>query len=199
MDRTPAGGGAIIISMETHLPNGRVLKLLQGDITRVPADAIVNAANSALRGGGGVDGAIHRAGGPAIMRELDQIRDVSGGCPTGRVVATTAGDLPAKYILHAVGPVYRGGTHGEAELLASCYRMAMQMAAERGVRTINFPSISTGVYGYPVEEAAPIALRAVGEALAGDTPVETATFVLFDRGTFEAYERALAALPTPLQ
>lgn len=185
--------------MEIRFPNGKVLKLVQGDITRIAADAIVNAANSALRGGGGVDGAIHRAGGPAIMRELDQIRAASGGCPTGSAVVTTAGNLPAKYVFHAVGPVWRGGGHSEAELLASCYRTAMKLAAERGVRTISFPSISTGVYGYPVEEAAPIALRTVAEALAGDTPVETAIFVLFDRATFEAYERALQALAPSLQ
>lgn len=185
--------------MEVRFPNGKVLKLVQGDITRVPSDAIVNAANSALRGGGGVDGAIHRAGGPAIMRELDQIRAASGGCPTGSAVVTTAGNLPAKYVFHAVGPIWRGGGHGEAELLASCYRTAMKLAAERGVRTISFPSISTGVYGYPVEEAAPIALRTVAESLAGETSVETAIFVLFDRTTFQAYERALQALAPSLQ
>ena len=110
---------------------------------------MANAANSALAGGGGVDGAIHRAGGPAIMRELDVIRAQSGGCPTGSAVATTAGNLPAKYVFHAVGPVWRDGRHGEPELLAGCYRKCLELAAERGVRTISFPAISTGIYGYP--------------------------------------------------
>ncbi len=180
---------------EKRFPNGKVLKLVQGDITQVPADAIANAANPALRGGGGVDGAIHRAGGPAIMEELSEIREQIGRCPTGSAVATTAGNLPAKYVFHAVGPVYQGGRRGEAELLASAYESCMKLAGERSVRSITFPSISTGVYGYPVEEAAPIALGTVAERLrAGDTPVEEATFVLYDRATFEAYARALGAL-----
>src|SRR5512138_3177899 len=122
--------------MERILPNGRAVRAVVGDITKIPADAIVNAANSALAGGGGVDGAIHRAGGPGIMRELDRIRDAEGGCPTGSAVATTAGRLPAKYVFHAVGPVYRGGNQGEPEALASCYRTCLKLAAERGVRSI---------------------------------------------------------------
>src|SRR2546422_11643248 len=117
--------------MEHKLQNGKLLRMLVGDITKVPADAIVNAANSALAGGGGVDGAIHRAGGPAIMRELDEIRRAQGGCPTGNAVATVAGNLPAKFVFHAVGPVYRDGKHGEPELLASCYRKCLELAAER--------------------------------------------------------------------
>ena len=181
--------------MEKKYANGKVLKLVTGDITKVPADAIANAANSGLRGGGGVDGAIHRAGGPAIMKELDQIRAASGGCPTGSAVATTAGNLPAAHVFHAVGPVYRGGGRGEADLLASCYATCMKLVAERGVRTITFPSISTGVYGYPIDEAASIALRAVaGRLEGGNTPVREVVFVLFDQVTRDAYSRALAAM-----
>src|SRR6202142_4419916 len=128
---------------------GKTLKLATGDITRVAADAMVNAANSALAGGGGVDGAIHRAGGPSIMAELDQIRARIGRCPTGSAVATGAGALPARYVFHAVGPIYRDGRRGEPELLAGCYRKCLALADERAVRTISFPAISTGVYGYP--------------------------------------------------
>src|SRR5262245_2978020 len=152
--------------MERQFPNNRVLKLMQGDITKVAVDAIVNAANSALAGGGGVDGAIHRAGGPSIMKELDVIRAKSGGCPTGSAVVTSAGALPAKYVFHAVGPVYRDGKHSEPELLASCYRTCLKLAEENSVAKISFPSISTGVYGYPVDQAAPIALREVAAHLA---------------------------------
>src|SRR3954468_17567716 len=118
--------------MEWKTPDGKILRLIVGDITRVEADAIVNAANSALAGGGGVDGAIHRAGGPSIMRELDAIRARAGGCPTGSAVATGAGRLPAKWVLHAVGPVYRDGNHGEPELLASAYRSCLELAREKG-------------------------------------------------------------------
>ncbi|MCW5981162.1 MAG: O-acetyl-ADP-ribose deacetylase [Bryobacteraceae bacterium] len=180
--------------MEKEFPGGRTLKLVGGDITKLAAEAIVNAANAGLRGGGGVDGAIHRAGGPEIMRELDGIRAAEGGCPTGSAVATTAGKLPARYIFHAVGPIFRGGGQGEAEALASCYAVCMKMASERALRSISFPSISTGVYGYPVEQAARIALTTVARALEADTTVETATFVLFDEATFQAYRRALAGL-----
>ena len=146
--------------MEREFPGGRKLRLIKGDITRIAVDAMVNAANSALRGGGGVDGAIHRAGGPAIMRELDEIRRKSGSCPTGSAVATTAGALPAEWVFHAVGPIYRDGAHGESELLRSCYETCLRFAEERGARTISFPAISTGVYGYPMREAAEIAINA---------------------------------------
>lgn len=142
------------------LPTGRI-ELLVGDITKIPVDAIVNAANSTLAGGGGVDGAIHRAGGPSLMQELDRIREAEGGCPTGSAVVTGAGRLPAQYVFHAVGPVYRDGSHGEPELLRSCYIACLNLAAERNLSSISFPSISTGVYGYPVREAAAIALEAV--------------------------------------
>lgn len=168
------------------------LRILVGDITKVPADAIVNAANSALRGGGGVDGAIHRGGGPAIMAELDSIRP-QGGCPTGSAVATGAGNLPAKYVFHAVGPVYHGGGHGEPEQLASCYTTCLRMADERAVKLISFPSISTGAYGYPVDEAARIAIDAVTSYLeSGRTMIDEVLFVLFDERTYEAYAAAMA-------
>jgi O-acetyl-ADP-ribose deacetylase (regulator of RNase III) len=180
--------------MELRLANGRTLKLVQGDITRLPADAICNAANSALAGGGGVDGAIHRAGGPSIMRELDRIREAQGGCPTGSAVATTAGRLPAKWVFHAVGPVYRDGKKGEAQLLASCYRTCLALAEERKAETISFPSISTGVYGYPLDQAAPVALAAVAEHLARAVSVREAIFVLFDPHTFKAYQDALGKM-----
>ncbi|MGA2772993.1 MAG: O-acetyl-ADP-ribose deacetylase [Bryobacteraceae bacterium] len=171
---------------------GRKIVLAEGDITRVAADAIVNAANSALAGGGGVDGAIHRAGGEEIMRELDGIRRRIGRCPTGSAVATAAGRLPAKHVFHAVGPVYRDGRHSEPELLASCYRKCLEMAEERGVRTVSFPAISTGVYGYPLEEAAAIALREVKAHLEkAGTKLQQVIFVLFGKAAYEVYARVL--------
>ena len=168
------------------------LAVQEGDITGIPVDAIVNAANSGLRGGGGVDGAIHRAGGPTLMQELSEIRRRTGGCPTGSAVETGAGNLPAQWVFHAVGPVYRDGLHGEPELLASCYRKCLAMAEERGLRTISFPAISTGVYGYPMDEAARIAIR---EVLAHferpEARIEQAVFVLFGKAAYEAFRRAL--------
>ena len=173
---------------------GATIRLLQGDITAVPADAIVNAANSELVGGGGVDGAIHRAGGPAIMLELNRIRP-RGGCPAGSAVATKAGNLPAKHVLHAVGPIWRGGGFSEPELLASAYASSLRLAAERGARSVSFPSLSTGAYGYPVEKAAPVALEAVASFLrAAPTSIREAVFVLFDQPTLRAYEKAMKAL-----
>ncbi|MCS7313906.1 MAG: O-acetyl-ADP-ribose deacetylase [Bryobacterales bacterium] len=178
--------------MQWEFPGGKLLKLVIGDITRVPADAIVNAANAQLRGGGGVDGAIHRAGGPSIMRELDEIRARQGGCPTGSAVVTGAGNLPARYVFHAVGPIWRGGDRNEAELLASCYRTCLALAEERGLSTISFPSISTGAYGYPVRQAAEIAMQEVCRHLQRpDTRLREVIFVLFDQATFEAYAEAL--------
>jgi O-acetyl-ADP-ribose deacetylase len=180
--------------MERQFPGGKRLRLVAGDITRIPADAIVNAANSILGGGGGVDGAIHRAGGPSLMRELDRIRAQTGGCPTGSAVATTAGNLPARFVFHAVGPVYGGGRHSEAELLASCHRTCLEMAEERDLGVVSFPAISTGTYGYPVEEAAPIALAAARAHLEReDTRVQEVIFVLYDRATYDAFARALEA------
>jgi len=160
------------------------LRLVIGDITKIRVDAIVNAVNSALRGGGGVDGAIHRAGGPAIMRELAEFR----GCPTGSAVVTTAGALPAKYVFHAVGPVYHDGKHGEPELLASCYRTCLELAEERDVQTISFPAISTGVYGYPVEDAADVALEVISGHLSRDeSKVREVLFVLFDKSAYDIH------------
>ena len=177
--------------MDLDFPNGKKLRLLIGDITKIRVDAMVNAANSGLRGGGGVDGAIHRAGGPAIMRDLDEIRAQSGGCPTGSAVATTAGSLPAQYVFHAVGPIYSDGQHGEPEQLAGCYRTCLELAEERGVRSISFPAISTGVYGYPAEEAAAIALSTVGKHLnRPESGVRDVFFVLFDQGFYDVHVRA---------
>jgi len=173
--------------MRSLCVGGRELRLEQGDITKVRADAIVNAANSRLAGGGGVDGAIHRAGGPSIMEECRRL----GACPTGEAVVTTAGNLPARWVVHAVGPVWRGGHEREPELLARAYRNALRQADDRGARTVAFPSLSTGAYGYPVELAAPVALRAVLEGLRESRSVERVTFVLFSHDVLRVYERAL--------
>ncbi len=182
----------MIPGMKRTLPNGCVLRAVVGDITTIPADAIVNAANSALAGGGGVDGAIHRAGGPEIMRELDRIRAATGGCPTGSAIVTGAGRLPAKYVFHAVGPVYRDGRQGEPELLARCYETCLRLAEEHGVRTITFPAISTGVYGYPSHEAAIIAVETVSRTLETSAgAVQEVIFVLFCHAAGEAYRLAL--------
>src|SRR5579864_6310838 len=181
--------------MEIEFPHGKQLRLLIGDITKIRVDAMVNAANEALAGGGGVDGAIHRSGGPSLMRELDTIRKKQGGCPTGSAVATTAGSLPAQYVFHAVGPVYQNGRQGESELLASCYRTCLKLAEEHEVRTISFPSISTGAYGYPMDEAARIALETVaGQLRDADTGVREVLLVLFDQGSYDVHSRAAQAL-----
>jgi O-acetyl-ADP-ribose deacetylase (regulator of RNase III) len=177
--------------MEIDFAQGRKLRLIVGDITKIRVDAIVNAANSGLRGGGGVDGAIHRAGGPAIMRDLDAIRAQQGGCPTGSAVVTTAGALPAQHVFHAVGPVYRDGAHGEPEQLASCYRTCLELAEQHSVRTISFPAISTGVYGYPIEEAARIALDTIAKHFEKPgTGVRDVLLVLFDQGAYDAHAHA---------
>jgi len=170
------------------------LYLEQGDITRREADAIVNAANSGLRGGGGVDGAIHRAGGPEIMAQCRQIIRRIGSLPTGQAVRTSAGRLPAKHVIHTVGPVWRGGRAGESEGLAACYRSSLAVAREWGCRSVAFPSISTGVYGYPLDPAAAVALQTVrGELQTTQSPAEV-IFVLFDDAAFTAYARALERL-----
>lgn len=172
---------------------GRWIRLLVGDVTKVPTDAMVNAANSQLAGGGGVDGAIHRAGGPQIMRELDLLKDRY--CPTGSAVRTSAGNLPSKWVIHAVGPRWKGGTAGEAEKLASAYETSLRLAEEIGAKTVTFPSISTGVYGYPVDRAALVALPTVAAFLKEEArSVEAAIFVLFDAHTHAAYAKVLAAL-----
>ena len=170
------------------------VRLVQGDITTIPADAIVNAANSALQGGGGVDGAIHRAGGRAVMEDLERRYGSSRSCPTGGAVIGAAGRLPARYVVHAVGPIWHGGDHGEPELLAWAYRTSLDLAAAEGCRSVALPSISTGVYGYPVERAAPVALETVRRWLE-DHPgvVDEITFVLFSRDTLDAFARAQAA------
>ena len=180
--------------MEFQAGSGRVIEVREDDITRVAADAIVNAANSALAGGGGVDGAIHRAGGRGIMRELDHIRQQIGRLATGDAVATTAGKLPADYVFHTVGPVYRDGKHDEPRLLASCYQTCMRLADERGVATIAFPAISAGVYGYLIADAAVIAVREVVKHLKrGATTVQRVIFVVFDRSALNVYTAALKA------
>lgn len=170
------------------------ITLLQGDITKVPADVIVNAANSELIGGGGVDGAIHRAGGPSIMIELNAVRP-KNGCPTGSAVITKAGALPARFVVHAVGPVWRGGGFQEDLDLRDAYVKSLELAAEMKAVKVSFPSISTGAYGYPVGKAAPLAVGAVAEFLKGRPgTIRETVFVLFDRTTYEAYERALSAV-----
>jgi O-acetyl-ADP-ribose deacetylase (regulator of RNase III) len=169
------------------------IHLVVGDITRFPADAIVNAANSALAGGGGVDGAIHRAGGPDIMADLERRYGRGRHCPTGSAVVSEAGDLPARWVIHAVGPIWRGGSADEAQLLASAYRTSLRLAAELGASTVSFPSISTGVYSYPVDQAARIAIDTVRDVLGTEAgTIERVTFVLFSQGTYDVFEAALS-------
>jgi O-acetyl-ADP-ribose deacetylase len=176
---------------------GCMLELVQGDITHESTDAIVNAANSSLMGGGGVDGAIHRAGGPAILEECKKIRDARGRLPTGQAVITGGGRLPARHVIHTVGPVYRDGSHGEEELLRSCYRSCLALAREHQLRSVAFPSVSTGIYGYPVAPAARAALGTVADELGEHAgALDLVRFVLFDADTLEAYKQALAKLPT---
>jgi O-acetyl-ADP-ribose deacetylase len=165
-----------------------VIELVLGDITEQEVDAIVNAANPGLLGGGGVDGAIHRAGGPSILEECRLL----GGCDPGGVKATSGGALPARHVLHAVGPIWRGGGAGEPELLASCHRRAIEVADELGCRSVAFPAISTGAYGYPVELAAPVAIAATDTALAEHPSVELARFVFRDELTLTAYLASLS-------
>src|SRR5208282_1325407 len=175
--------------------NGKTLELDgPADITKETTDAIVNAANSSLLGGGGVDGAIHRAGGPSILEECRRIVVKIGTLPAGKAVITTGGRLPAKYVIHTVGPVYRGGQRHEAEILASCYRASIRIADDHGIQSLAFPSISTGAFGYPVYEAAEIAVRSVVEALSRCTDAKHVRFVLFDIATCKAYVRAAEIL-----
>jgi len=170
------------------------IELTRGDITREPVDAIVNAANSSLMGGGGVDGAIHRAGGRAILDECRRIVDAQGPLPAGEAVITSGGLLPARRVIHTVGPRWRGGGHGEAATLASCYRKSLALAAREGLSSVAFPSISTGAYGFPVDEASVVALEAVAGALRAGSPVRLVRFVLFSDADLDVYRRALDAL-----
>lgn len=167
------------------------LSIIQGDITQQTTDAIVNAANSSLMGGGGVDGAIHRAGGPAILEECKQIVARQGRLPTGQAVITTAGNMKARHVIHTVGPIWHGGQQGEPDLLASAYRESLKLAAANNLSSISFPSISTGVYSYPVDQASRIALKTVISFLAEATSVKEVVFVLFDSRTYDAYAAAL--------
>jgi len=167
------------------------LKLLQADITGLAVDAIVNAANSTLLGGGGVDGAIHRKGGKAILDDCIQIRERQGECPTGEAVFTTAGNLPAKYVIHTVGPVWHGGSSGEDEKLANCYLNSLKIAEELGVRSIAFPNISTGVYSFPKERAAAIAIKTVKQYLASGSGIEKIIFVCFDDENNDIYNKLM--------
>jgi O-acetyl-ADP-ribose deacetylase len=166
---------------------GKTLFFLEkGDITRQATEAIVNAANARLAAGGGVDGAIHRAGGPAIMEECRRI----GHCPTGQAVITTAGDLQARWVIHTVGPIYQGGGRGEAGLLASAYLESLSLAQKKGIRTVAFPSLSTGAYGYPLAEAAAIAVKTVAGYLRNQPVFDRVGFVLFGKQAYEAYRQA---------
>lgn len=166
------------------------IELVRGDITEQDTDAIVNAANTTLLGGGGVDGAIHRAGGPSILAECKRL----GGCPTGDAKITAGGQLKAKWVIHTVGPVYRDGRRGEPESLASAYRRSLEVAAAHHLRSIAFPSISTGAYGYPIADAARIAMRTVGAVLAAPAEIALVRFVLFSARDLAAYEDALAEM-----
>lgn len=165
-----------------------MIKILQGDITKIPVDAIVNAANSSLLGGGGVDGAIHSAGGAAILEECMKIRQKQGGCKTGEAVITTAGALPAKYVIHTVGPIWQGGHHNEEKLLASAYSNSLVLAMKHEIRTISFPNISTGVYHFPKRLAAQVALRTTAEFLEEFAVFEEVIFVCYDEQNLEIYQ-----------
>jgi O-acetyl-ADP-ribose deacetylase len=166
------------------------IEIIKGDITRLNVDAVVNAANTSLLGGGGVDGAIHRAAGPKLLEACRML----GGCPTGEAKITSGYDLPARYVIHTVGPVWRGGEHGEAELLASCYTTSLQIAKAKDCRRIAFPNISTGVYGYPKKQAAEVALSAVKSFLDDNDQPETIIFCCFDDENYTFYQQLLSGL-----
>ena len=180
--------------MDTQIKQ-TALELIQGDITKARVAAIVNAANSQLIGGGGVDGAIRRAGGDEIEHACAEIRRNEGGCPTGKAVITPGGNLYATYVIHTVGPVWEGGDSGEAELLASCYQESLQLAVENDIQSIAFPSISTGIFGYPTEKAASVALTAVKAFVSqNNTAPATVQFILFDEATHTCYVDALRTI-----
>lgn len=168
-----------------------MIKLVLGNITKLKVDAIVNAANTSLLGGGGVDGDIHRVGGKTILEECIEIRRKQGGCKVGEAVITTAGELPAKFVIHTVGPIWRGGTKNEDQLLANAYRNSLQLAAENNIVSIAFPSISTGVYNFPKERAANIALSTVHDFLKLEHTIKDVFFVCFDEESFDIYDNLL--------
>jgi O-acetyl-ADP-ribose deacetylase (regulator of RNase III) len=174
--------------------NSRI-ELVNGDITKMKVDAIVNAANSSLLGGGGVDGAIHRAGGKAILDECIQIRNKQGGCKVGEAVITTAGNMPAKYVIHTVGPVWSQSKSGADQLLANAYHNSLRLAVENHVKTIAFPNISTGIYHFPKDAAAQIAIHTVDDFLAGHNQVEKVIFVCFDEENYHIYNSLLQRSP----
>lgn len=175
--------------MEMKIGN-TVIALALGDITQEETDAIVNAANSGLRGGGGVDGAIHRAGGPSIMEECRKI----GSCPTGQAVVTGGGSLKARHVIHTVGPIYRGGSRGEADLLRSAYRESLKRVTDKGLKSVSFPAISAGVYGYPLEEAARIALTTAADYVEDHQEIELVRFVLFSQDIYDVFRSELERL-----
>lgn len=187
--------GVQTFTVRLLLDHGKAIEIHgPADITEETTDAIVNAANSSLLGGDGVDGAIHRAGGPAILAECRELVSKIGTLPAGKAVITTGGHLAAKHVIHTVGPIYRGGERGEAETLASCHRESVRLADEHGLASLAFPAISTGAYGYPVTEAAPTAIAATIEALVSAKHVTKCRFVLFDVSTVRAYQRAAEKL-----
>ena len=167
------------------------LTILKGDLTKIKADAIVNAANSSLLGGGGVDGAIHRVGGTAILEECIRIRNKQGGCAVGEAVITTAGNLPATWVIHTVGPVWQGGQNGERELLASCYRNSLLLAVKHNVKSIAFPNISTGIYQFPRPEAALVAVGEVRKFVGSNDSINEILFVCFDDDNYDLYKKLL--------
>jgi O-acetyl-ADP-ribose deacetylase len=164
------------------------ITLIKGDITKIKADAIVNAANTSLLGGGGVDGAIHRAGGTAILEACQKIRSSQGGCAVGQAVITTGGKLPSRYVIHTVGPVWSGGRNGEGELLHNCYNNSLKLAVEHGIKTIAFPNISTGIYHFPKAQAAIIAVNTIQQFIAQHNTIEEISFVCFDDENYDLYK-----------
>jgi O-acetyl-ADP-ribose deacetylase (regulator of RNase III) len=186
----PVYRGAILIFAKMNDAIHKI-ELIQGDITKIKVDAIVNAANSSLMGGGGVDGAIHRAGGSAILEECRMIVATQGGCKTGEAIITTGGNLPAKYVIHTVGPVWNGGNKNEAEKLANCYTNSLKLAVENNLSSIAFPNISTGIYGYPKKEAAAIAINTSVNFLKTNSTIQKLVFVCFDEENYQLYKSLL--------